>query len=347
MDDIATPDALADWLRSRDLLLDGALVDAGSFVRARALRRVLRALASRNAHGSSSDDDLRVEFATLASELPLRFALGERGGLRLAPADRGVNGALAEILSRVFEAQTSGEWRRLKSCPGPHCGWLFYDASRNASSTVVLDVDLREPDEDRGVPAAPEDGDVRSAWFVTTLAWKRLRRRDSGALVTVLGLAVATAVLAGVFAGVTIASDRCDGAGDRAHPGLGAFGAGGVVRHPGRCERTTRRARWCRRRGVRRLRARRPDAPDPVPREHRGGTVRRHHGDRRRGRARDPAIGSSAAHVHARPMRGAPLARPRSVAELPGPPDRRGRHGNAALAPALRRLPPLERCRHR
>jgi predicted RNA-binding Zn ribbon-like protein len=134
VDDIATPAALAAWLRSRDLLHDGAVVDAGSFVRARALRQVLRAFASRNERGSTSDEDLRAEFVTLASELPLRFALGERGGLRLAPADRGVNGALAEILSRVFAAQTSGEWRRLKSCPGPHCGWLFYDASRNASS---------------------------------------------------------------------------------------------------------------------------------------------------------------------------------------------------------------------
>lgn len=134
VDDIATPDALGRWLQSRDLLPDGAVVDAGSFVRARALRQVLRELASRNAHGSTSDDDLRVEFAVLASDMTLRFELGDRGGLRLAPADRGVNGAFAEILSRVFEAQTSGEWRRLKSCPGPHCGWLFYDASRNASS---------------------------------------------------------------------------------------------------------------------------------------------------------------------------------------------------------------------
>lgn len=134
VDDIATPAALDDWLRSRDLLPDGAVVDAGAFVRARALRLVLRALASRNAHGSSTDDDLRVEFAALASDMLLRLELADRGGLRLAPADRGVNGALAEIVSRVFEAQRSGEWRRLKSCPGPHCGWLFYDASRNASS---------------------------------------------------------------------------------------------------------------------------------------------------------------------------------------------------------------------
>jgi len=134
VDDIATPDALADWLRSRDLLPDGAIVDAGSFVRARALRQLLRALASRNAHGATPAEDLRAELTTLATELPVRFELGERGSLRLASAERGVNGALAEILSRVFEAQTSGEWRRLKSCPGAHCGWLFYDASRNASS---------------------------------------------------------------------------------------------------------------------------------------------------------------------------------------------------------------------
>jgi len=49
---------------------------------------------------------------------------------------------------------------------------------------------------------------VRSASYVTGLAWRRLRRRDSGAFVTALGLVVATAVLAGVLAGVTIATDR-------------------------------------------------------------------------------------------------------------------------------------------
>jgi len=49
---------------------------------------------------------------------------------------------------------------------------------------------------------------VRSAWFVVGLAVRRLRRRDSGALAAVLGLGVATAVLAGVLAGTTIATDR-------------------------------------------------------------------------------------------------------------------------------------------
>ena len=49
---------------------------------------------------------------------------------------------------------------------------------------------------------------MSSATVVAVLAWKRLRRRDSGAFVTVLGLVVATAVLAGVLAGVTVAADR-------------------------------------------------------------------------------------------------------------------------------------------
>ena len=179
--------------------------------------------------------------------------------------------------------------------PGPHCGWLFYDASRNASSTVVLDVDLREPDEDGGLSAAPEDGVMRSAWFITALAWKRLRRRDSGALVTVLGLAVATAVLAGVFAGVTIATDRST--------------AQAIERIPA-SERSVR-AVWF---GIPGDASERLavldsavgdafagfglDGPTPLIlfRESTvAGTVRRDHGDRRGRRARDLAIGSSAA----------------------------------------------------
>jgi len=49
---------------------------------------------------------------------------------------------------------------------------------------------------------------VRAVSTVAGLAWKRLRRRDSGAFVAILGLVVATTVLAGVLAGVTIATDR-------------------------------------------------------------------------------------------------------------------------------------------
>ena len=135
VDDIATPELLAEWLQARGLVASDVTVDASSFVRARALRDVLRELAKRNTRGAEPDDELRAAFTSLAHEASLRFGLDERGKVSLEPADDGVNGAFAEILSRVFEAQGSGAWKRLKSCPGPHCGWLFYDASRNASST--------------------------------------------------------------------------------------------------------------------------------------------------------------------------------------------------------------------
>jgi FtsX-like permease family len=47
-----------------------------------------------------------------------------------------------------------------------------------------------------------------SAWYVLGLAFGRIRRRDGGALVAALGIAAATAVLAGILAGATVAKDR-------------------------------------------------------------------------------------------------------------------------------------------
>jgi len=135
-DDIATPDELAAWLRTRGLLAGDAVVDAASFLRARALRALLRELARRNTDGEATlDSGFRDEFAAVVSDARLRVELDERGALRLEPDADGIDGALARILARVLEADATGAWRRMKSCPGAHCGWLFYDASRNASST--------------------------------------------------------------------------------------------------------------------------------------------------------------------------------------------------------------------
>jgi predicted RNA-binding Zn ribbon-like protein len=134
IDEIATPEALRDWFRGRGLLADTE-VDAESFVRARALRDLLRDLAFRNTRTRRPDDELRSAFAAIAADARLRLTLDERCDLRLEPVGDGVDRALADLLSRVLEAQASGTWRRMKACPGPHCGWLFYDASRNASST--------------------------------------------------------------------------------------------------------------------------------------------------------------------------------------------------------------------
>ena len=49
---------------------------------------------------------------------------------------------------------------------------------------------------------------IRSAWYVTALALRRLVRPQGGALGAALGIAAATAVLAGILVGATVAKDR-------------------------------------------------------------------------------------------------------------------------------------------
>jgi predicted RNA-binding Zn ribbon-like protein len=45
------------------------------------------------------------------------------------------DGALARIATIVGVAQVDGTFSRLKACPGDHCGWAFYDHSRNRSGS--------------------------------------------------------------------------------------------------------------------------------------------------------------------------------------------------------------------
>jgi predicted RNA-binding Zn ribbon-like protein len=116
------------------MVSDAAVVDPASFVRARALRTLLRELGKRNSRGAEPEAALREEFTAVTAELRVRFVLDERGVLRVEAPDDTVDGALGAILAVVHQSQVAGTWRRLKSCPGPHCGWLFYDGSRNASS---------------------------------------------------------------------------------------------------------------------------------------------------------------------------------------------------------------------
>jgi predicted RNA-binding Zn ribbon-like protein len=131
-DEWATVDGFRAWLRARGL---GGAAAASADDRARAieLREALRGLARRNHDGDPPG---------AAPELAVLDAAARRGAVRLRfdPAPRheaagdGAGDALALVLGVVAEAMADGTWSRMKACPGPHCGWLFYDASRNRSS---------------------------------------------------------------------------------------------------------------------------------------------------------------------------------------------------------------------
>jgi predicted RNA-binding Zn ribbon-like protein len=122
------------WLTARGFADEAA----GEADRARAieLREALRALARRH-HDAPHDPPDAPELAVLDAlgrrgALHLRFGAGEAHP-RHAPAGDGADAALALVLGVVAEAMAEGSWSRLKACPGPHCGWLFYDGSRNRS----------------------------------------------------------------------------------------------------------------------------------------------------------------------------------------------------------------------
>jgi predicted RNA-binding Zn ribbon-like protein len=127
----ATPDQLAGWLADRGLLPAGPVLRARDQTRAVAVREGLRGLAAGN-NGASA----RATAASLADVN--RAAAGARvevllqaQGPRFAATGSGLDRALGVLLATAGTAMLNGTWQRLKTCPGDHCGWAFYDHSRN------------------------------------------------------------------------------------------------------------------------------------------------------------------------------------------------------------------------
>jgi len=44
------------------------------------------------------------------------------------------NTAIGGLYAITARAMVEGSWNKLKACPGRHCGWVFYDRSRNQSA---------------------------------------------------------------------------------------------------------------------------------------------------------------------------------------------------------------------
>jgi predicted RNA-binding Zn ribbon-like protein len=127
----STPGAYGAWLRARGF--GRAAASARDLDRALELREALRALCRAN----HDDGDAPVALATLdriahAVAPAAALAPSLRTGA-LDPAGDGPDAACALALGIVFAARADGTFARLKACPHAHCGWAFYDSSRNRS----------------------------------------------------------------------------------------------------------------------------------------------------------------------------------------------------------------------
>ena len=93
------------------------------------LREGLRGLLDVN-NGATADPARQARLDAALDGLSVGIRL-TASGPELAPAGGGVDGALGSLATAVARAMLEGRFSRLKACPGPHCGWAFYDHSRN------------------------------------------------------------------------------------------------------------------------------------------------------------------------------------------------------------------------
>jgi predicted RNA-binding Zn ribbon-like protein len=130
---LASPESLRAWLGGRGLLERAGPVDGRGLDRVLAVREGLRALAFANNDQQLNDGAVdAMRRASVGATTEIRV---EPGGVQFVMAGAGdVDAAIGALLAIVARAMIDGSWQRLKACPGRHCGWAFYDRSRNQSA---------------------------------------------------------------------------------------------------------------------------------------------------------------------------------------------------------------------
>ena len=132
-DELQTPRDLDAWLAGRELTANGAAASEADFRHAIELREALRALMlANNSDHHDEQAAAQLERTARKGELGVHFDHSGRA-VNLAPAEQGVDGALARLLVPVAQAMADGSWARVKACRADNCGWAFYDRSRNRS----------------------------------------------------------------------------------------------------------------------------------------------------------------------------------------------------------------------
>ncbi len=125
-----SPAALAAWLARAGLIPLATSLAADDLHRALTVREDLRALAAAGGDQRHETAALRrLDQPAVGTRVEVRF--GDAGPHFVPVPGAGIAGALGGLLAITAQAMADGSWSRLKVCPGHHCGWAFYDTSRN------------------------------------------------------------------------------------------------------------------------------------------------------------------------------------------------------------------------
>jgi len=131
-DRLGTPQSARTWLRQSQLITTRTKVSATDAARLRAVREAIRSLVIANVTGQQDPTSLRL-LRTAALPATLSVTIDDDGQTSLQATTADIDGAIAALLGLLHQAQLTGDWPRLKGCR--HCGYAFYDLSKNRSAT--------------------------------------------------------------------------------------------------------------------------------------------------------------------------------------------------------------------
>jgi predicted RNA-binding Zn ribbon-like protein len=130
-DRLGTGEKAQKWLRQKRLIARDEEVSDDGAAHLRELREAVRALVIAN-HGGMPDAAATQVIRAAAAGATVRVAVDKNGRSALEPAPRGVDGAVATLLTILHEAQITGQWVRMKACR--KCEYAFFDRSKNRSA---------------------------------------------------------------------------------------------------------------------------------------------------------------------------------------------------------------------
>lgn len=127
------PDA-SRWLAEVGLLPAGTVLATAERQALVELREAVRGVL--HAHtGRLPDPEAASRLSMALAPGRLALAVDPAGGARLVSADHEpISRVIGAVAIAIAEAADAGTWARLKSCPGRHCGWAFYDRSPSGRS---------------------------------------------------------------------------------------------------------------------------------------------------------------------------------------------------------------------
>lgn len=129
-----SPEAASGWLADKGLTSEsGAVQDDARLSRLVEFREALRRVLIRRHDQALLDGQSRGVRSRAVAEGAVSASFDGDGTVHLAARAGGIEGVMTLLMLRIHEAQTRGEWRRLKVCSNDACRWAFWDSSRNLS----------------------------------------------------------------------------------------------------------------------------------------------------------------------------------------------------------------------